>query len=83
MILTYEQMHRNASKRWQCHLICCGKDDGTEGFDTWEEADAFRRAYTSGPGVAKHGFSAPLSEGGHRRAVIIKDSAKPEEKRNG
>lgn len=67
--------HRNSDKPWQGQLLCCGFDEGTEGFDTWEEADAFREAYTSGPAVAPHGYSAPLYEMGHRRAVIIRRQA--------
>jgi len=38
-------------KKWSVRLICCGRDAGTAVFASWREADDFRRAYTSGPGV--------------------------------
>lgn len=47
---------------WTLRLICCGRDDGTECFDTWNEADAFRESYTTGPGVGPDG---------HDRAAIL------------
>ena len=56
---------------WICRLVCCGHDDGTVRCESWKQADALREAYTSGVGVAPHGYSAPASEGGHRRAVIV------------
>lgn len=54
--------------RWKLRFICCGREDGTERFETWEEADAFRRSYTSGSGIAN---PAELWKGGHDRAAII------------
>jgi hypothetical protein len=30
---------------WAIDLTCCGVDDGTEVFQTWKEADDFRRSY--------------------------------------
>ena len=61
----------NPVKTWLCRLVCCGRDDGVVECESWEQADAFREAYTSGVGVALHGYSAPLYESGHRRAVIV------------
>jgi hypothetical protein len=52
---------------WRVRLICCGRDAGDIFRDTWEEADEFRQAYTSGAGV--RGPDWPL--GGHDRAGII------------
>ena len=43
---------------WVLQLICCGHDDGTERFQTWDQADAFRNDYTS-PGT------------GHERSGIL------------
>ena len=59
-----------AGKRWKARKICCGRDCGYEVFDTWEQADAFRDAYTSGYAVAPHGYS-DTEHWGHKRAVII------------
>lgn len=56
------------SSIWRVRLICCGRNDGDIFRDTWEEADQFRQAYTSGPGVAAPG---QLRHGGHVRAGII------------
>ena len=61
----------NPVKMWLCRLVCCGRDDGVVECESWEQADAFREAYTSGVGVALHGYSAPAYESGHRRAVIV------------
>lgn len=61
----------NPVKTWLCRLVCCGRDDGVVECESWEQADAFREAYTSGVGVALHGYSAPTYESGHRRAVIV------------
>lgn len=33
---------------WVLRLICCGRDDGIEGYPTWEEAQAFRESYVGG-----------------------------------
>ena len=32
-------------KPWRLRLICCGRSDGREYFDTWQLADDFRQAY--------------------------------------
>lgn len=56
------------AKRWRLRLICCGHDDGTETFDTWDQADAFRESYTSGEGVG---------DGGHDRAAVIEENLPP------
>ena len=58
----------NPAPIWKVRLICCGRDDGTEQFSTWGEADAFRCSYTRGPGVADP--TQPW-RGGHDRAAII------------
>lgn len=44
-------------------LTCCGRDDGTHGPVSYEEAEAFREAYLSGVGVGE--------PGGHQRSAII------------
>lgn len=54
-------------REWRLRLVCCGRDDGIETFDTWDAADDFREAYTSGPGVAPNG--------GHDRAAILERAA--------
>lgn len=48
--------------QWTLLFICCGRDDGSKTFDSWEAADAFRDSYTSGPSVG---------ENGHDRAAIL------------
>ena len=53
---------------WRVRLICCGRDAGDIFRETWQEADEFRLAYTSGPGV---GTPARPWLGGHIRAGII------------
>lgn len=58
-------------KPWELQLICCGRDDGTETFDTWEAADAFRESYTSGPGVGGSG---------HERAAVLRHPQPTEER---
>ena len=65
-------------KRWRVRLICCGRDDGIMSFDTYEEAEAFRETYTSGPGVHTLGYSAPEHSSGHRRAAIISEAPREE-----
>ena len=35
---------RHRARRWVVRLICCGMDDGRRDFDSWNEADQFRRA---------------------------------------
>jgi hypothetical protein len=57
------------SEIWRVRLICCGRDDGDIFRDTWQEADEFRNAYTSGAGV-RH-FNGRYWESGHDRAGII------------
>lgn len=59
---------------WHLRLICCGRDDGTMVFSAWDEAQAFRESYTSGPAIAVHGFSSEPRESGHRRAAILTES---------
>ena len=53
---------------WRVRLICCGRDDGDVFRDTWGEADEFRQAYISGPGVYD---PRKPHIGGCRRAGII------------
>lgn len=45
------------SKMWRLRLVCCGRDDGIEYFETWKQADEFREAY--------------CDAGGHDRAAIL------------
>lgn len=52
-----EQVHRGAGP-WLVRLVCCGREDGTERFETWEAANAFRESYTH-------------PDTGHDRAAII------------
>lgn len=59
--------------QWRVKLICCGRDDGVYVAETWEEAEAFRDAYTGGEGVRTidpHGYSGTGWDG-HQRAGII------------
>lgn len=54
-------------KRFTLKLICCGREDGPAPLPmSWEEANAFREKYTSGPGVA-----TSEHEPGHARIAII------------
>lgn len=63
------------AKPWRLKLICCGRDDGTETFATREQADAFREAYTSGPSVDPHGYSAAYPNGHQRAAILTHEEA--------
>lgn len=57
---------------WVVKLTCCGRDNGEFRALTWQEADEFREAYLSGPGVAGPGRSPlALMEGHDRSAVIV------------
>lgn len=58
---------------WTLKLICCGRDDGSVTFQTWEEADDFREAYTSGYAVDPHGYSG-TGTSGHQRAAILTEA---------
>jgi hypothetical protein len=59
---------------WAVDLICCGRDDGTYLARTWDDADAFRKAYTSGAGVSD--ATKPANAvGGHERSAIIRGTA--------
>ena len=61
-----------ASMLWVVRLTCCGHDEGVyTRASTWEEADAFREAYTSGAGVHPNGYSAPEHSPGHKRSAVI------------
>ena len=55
---------------WRVTMTCCGREAGTQEFDTWEAADAFRETYTSGPGVDPHGYSG-TGHAGHQRSAVI------------
>jgi hypothetical protein len=61
-------------------MICCGHDDGTAKFDSWDEADAFRRHYngegdTSGT-VNPHGYDERHAhKPGHQRVAVIVQTA--------
>lgn len=60
---------------WTVRMICCGRDYGSQSFATWNEAEAFREAYISGPGVndtkvehaSGHIRSGVISQGDPRR----------------
>ncbi len=55
--------------RWKLRMVCCGRDDGTMYFETWEEADSFRESYIKGQAVDPHGYSG--SGPGHQRAAVL------------
>lgn len=57
------------SRPWVLQLICCGRDAGKERFATEQEAESFREAYTTGPGVDPHGYSGH-GHSGHQRAAL-------------
>lgn len=57
---------------WCVHMLCCGREDGVEAFETYEEADAFREQYALSGHRA--GYSALSHEPGHRRAGVITDT---------
>lgn len=38
-------MRPRDEKPWKVKLVCCGRSDGQEYFDTWEQADNFREGY--------------------------------------
>jgi hypothetical protein len=59
-------------KPWKVMLTCCGRDNGVYEAATWEEADAFRESYTSGPGVNPYGYSGGFTSGHQRSGVITK-----------
>ena len=52
-------------------LICCGRHDGEHGPVTWEQAEAFRESYCSGPGVADPPQHDNPHMSGHKRSAII------------
>lgn len=56
---------------WRVQLTCCGRDDGHMSFATWQEAEDFREAYTSGVGVHPNGYSASIHADGHKRSGVI------------
>lgn len=60
---------------WLVRLICCGRDDGSQVVRTWDEANAFREAYTSGVGVK--GPDWPWA-GGHERSAIVSRLLSPQ-----
>jgi len=43
---------------WLVQKICCGRDDGTVEFATWEKADRFREEYVDSARIADHERSA-------------------------
>lgn len=63
---------------WYLRLVCCGRDDGLQIFDSYRDADDFRESYTSGPGVDPAGYSGTPSVG-HQRAAILRSVATAEE----
>lgn len=44
---------------WRLQLICCGHEDGIECFESWDDADTFRKSYTATPDF------------GHKRSAIL------------
>ena len=55
---------------FRLHMTCCGRDAGLSHAMPWQQADALREGYLSGPGVG------PPTEknsglGGHARSAII------------
>jgi hypothetical protein len=58
------------SKPWLVTLTCCGRADGVFAADSWEEAQAFREAYTSGPGIS----GGHVGDSGHARSAVIVDA---------
>lgn len=46
-------------KKFIVMLTCCGRENGTYGPVSWDEADAFRESYLNAPG---HDRSAILVE---------------------
>lgn len=58
------------AKAWLVTLTCCGRADGVFAADSWEEAQAFREAYTSGPGVS----GGHVGDTGHDRSAVIHDA---------
>lgn len=65
---------KRGGRRFAVQLTCCGRDDGRPEFRTWDEADAFREAYLSGPGVGLP-TETRFGAGGHSRSAIIVDGA--------
>ena len=57
-------------------LTCCGRDAGRESFGRWEDADAFREGYLSGPGVGLP-TETRFGGGGHSRSAIIVSGGPP------
>ena len=56
------------SRQFTVRLTCCGRDDGRHGPVDWHDADTFRKAYLSGPGVLDPKYP---ERGGHERSAII------------
>lgn len=60
-------------KSWLVTLTCCGRADGVYAAATNEEAQRFREAYLSGPGV-KGGH---VGDTGHDRSAVITSGLDP------
>ena len=60
-------------KTWLVQLTCCDRADGVFAADSWEEAQAFRESYTSGPGI-KGGH---IGDTGHDRSAVIINMLEP------
>jgi hypothetical protein len=56
-------MSKKSEARFAVQCTCCGRDGGTHLARTWQDADEYREAYLSGPGVD--------GEAGHKRSAII------------
>lgn len=60
--MTWREARPKASEkpyRWYLQLICCGRVEGYQLTETWEEADDFRRSFCAAEG---HNRSAILKE---------------------
>lgn len=55
---------------WALDLICCGRDDGTEVFASWSDANEFRLSYVT-----------PIGHDNHDRAGIIRRALEGERAR--
>lgn len=59
---------KKRTRVFRVRLTCCGRDDGTTCPMSWRDADRFREAYLSGPGVDREG---------HKRSAVIVAAVEP------
>lgn len=55
-------MSDQTTVKWQLQLICCSYDDGIKVFDSWEDADEFRKMYCDEGAWKRHERTAILTE---------------------